>query len=143
MAGAVTLPDAAALVRFHTRHKLLLMAHSPAALSVLGRLVAKAGTQPVPALLEKYWPVFRNAVEQPASRGAHVNVLQHMAGYLRPVLDDDERREVTAAIDDFAGGTTSLSIPIALIRRHATAHQIHYLLDQVYLHESMPVESEA
>ena len=143
MAGSATIPDAAALVRFHTRHKLLLMAHSPAALNLLGRLVANAGDGPVELLAGDYMTTFKNALEQPATRGGHVNALQHMVGYLRCVLTEDERRSVSDAIEQFAAGHASLAVPLSLIRRHAVTHRIQYLLDQVYLDVSRPVELEA
>ena len=143
MAGSATIPDAAALVRFHTRHKLLLMAHSPAALNRLGRLVANAGDGPVELLTGDYMTAFKNALEQPATRGGHVNALQHMVGYLRRVLTEEERRSVSDAIEQFAAGHASLAVPLSLIRRHAVTHRIQYLLDQVYLDVSRPVELEA
>ena len=119
------------------------MAHSPAALNLLGRLVANAGDGPVELLAGDYMTAFKNALEQPATRGGHVNALQHMVGYLRRVLTEEERRSVSDAIEQFAAGDTSLATPLSLIRRHAVTHRIQYLLDQVYLNVSRPVEVEA
>jgi len=39
-------PTPGRLVKFHTAHKLTLMAHSPKHYTEMGRLVAKAGTIP-------------------------------------------------------------------------------------------------
>lgn len=139
MVVPAAIVDAAALVRFHTRHKLLLMAHSPSALTLLGRLVANAGGQPVALLAAGYLSAFMDVLEQPATRGGHVNALQHMVGYLRKAVTDDERRRVSEAIEDFAAARTPLATPLALIRQHATAHRIQYLLDQTYLDEARPV----
>jgi uncharacterized protein YbgA (DUF1722 family) len=44
-----------------------------------------------------------------------------------------ERQELANLIAAFACGSVSLSEPLRLIRRHVRAHQVHYLLDQVYL----------
>ncbi len=41
-----TDPTPGGLVRFHTAHKLTLMAHSPKHYTEMGRLVAKAGVVP-------------------------------------------------------------------------------------------------
>ena len=137
MRGSATISDIGALVRLHTRHKLLLMAHSPLALSELGRLVASARDHPLTSVVNRYIMAFRTTIEQPATRGGHVNALQHMAGYLRHALADDERAAVTNAIAAFGAGRTALERPIALIRQHAAVHKVGYLLDQVYLNESL------
>lgn len=142
MAHAATIPDAAALVRFHMRHKLLLMAHSPAALNAMGRLVAAAGERPIPLLLAEYMTRFHQALAQPATRGGHVNALQHMVGYLRRDVSDEGRREIAEAIDAFASGTSPLSSALAIVRRHAAVHRIAYLLDQVYLDASPTAGAE-
>ena len=143
MAHAATIPDAAALVRFHTQHKLLLMAHSPAALNSMGRLVAAAGERPIPFLLAEYMKRFHLALAQPATRGGHVNALQHMVGYLRRAVSDDERQEIADAIAAFASGRSPLSSALTIIRRHAASHRIAYLLDQVYLDASPAAGAEA
>ena len=51
------------LVRFHTAHKLLLMAHSPAAYQRLGRLVAGAKAADRRALHERYEREFMEALK--------------------------------------------------------------------------------
>jgi uncharacterized protein YbgA (DUF1722 family) len=47
-----------AVVRFHTAHKLLLIAHSPEAYRRLGRLVAAAATLPAVELERRYTTTF-------------------------------------------------------------------------------------
>ena len=129
------LQDPASLVDFHTRHKLLLMAHSPNTLRVLGRLVASAGavrSNDFERLACEYGALFRQALAQTATRGGHVNALQHMAGYLRRLASPREYLELTRAIEDFACGRSPLAHPVALVRRLAAAHAVGYLLNQVY-----------
>jgi uncharacterized protein YbbK (DUF523 family) len=120
----------AALVAFHTAHKLLVLAHSPDAYRKLGRLVARARSLSGPALARRYRSELMAAVAVPASRGRHTNVLQHMAGYLTDRLDAPSRAELIAAIDDYrrqlvrwscrspSCGTTcgSTRLPISLAR---------------------------
>jgi uncharacterized protein YbgA (DUF1722 family) len=124
------------LVRFHTRHKLLLMAHSPAALRRLGRLVAASGAARPDAfgrLVHEYGALFRRTLAQPATRGGHVNALQHMAGYLRGEASPGDCRAVAGAIEEFGCGRAPLARPLALVRLLATSHAVPYLVDQVYL----------
>jgi uncharacterized protein YbgA (DUF1722 family) len=68
----------------------------------------------------------------PATRGRHVNVLQHMAGYFDAV-DADSRRELNTSITDYGRGLVPLVVPLTLIAHHARRLEVAYLLDQVYL----------
>ena len=55
------------LVRFHTAHKLTLLAHSPNAYRELGRLVANASGKQRRELERSYETVFMRALAQPAT----------------------------------------------------------------------------
>ena len=63
----------------------------------------------------------------------HTNVLEHMAGYLKTVLDDASRAELRATIEDYRLGLVPLIVPITLIRHHVRHHDVAYLTGQVYL----------
>jgi uncharacterized protein YbgA (DUF1722 family) len=121
------------LVRYHTRHKLLLMAHAPAAVGVLGRLVARSGGGDLDDIWRQYDEKFRATLAQSPSRGAHVNALLHAVGYFRGVVADTDRRGIVRSIELYAAGACSLASPMRIIRAHAEQHAIQYLLDQVYL----------
>ena len=129
--GTATL-RAGDLMRFHARHKLLLLAHAPAAYARLGRLVAGAKGRVARALFEEYATGFMAALAVPATRGRHVNVLQHMAGYFE-AADTESRRELAATIADYGRGLVPLVVPLTLIAHHARRHDVGYLLEQVYL----------
>jgi len=120
------------LMRFHARHKLQLLAHAPAAYARLGRLVASAKGRVARALLDTYAAGFMEALAVPATRGRHVNVLQHMAGYFDEA-DAGSRRELAATITDYGRGLVPLVVPLTLVAHHARRHEVRYLLDQVYL----------
>jgi uncharacterized protein YbbK (DUF523 family)/uncharacterized protein YbgA (DUF1722 family) len=89
------------LVAFHSAHKLLLMAHSPAAYAALGRLVATAKGEAREALRARYESEFMAALAVVATPGRHANVLQHMLGYVSPALDRDQRAETDELIEDY------------------------------------------
>ena len=122
-----------ALVRFHTAHKLTLMAHSPAAYQELGRLVAQGASIGPRNLERQYSRVFTGALSIIATRMCHANVLQHMVGYLRERLDRESKAELLGAIDDYARELVPLVVPITLIRHHVRVHDVAYLAGQVYL----------
>jgi uncharacterized protein YbgA (DUF1722 family)/uncharacterized protein YbbK (DUF523 family) len=125
--------SAGRLVAFHTAHKLLLLAHVPAAYSRLGRLVAAARSFAREELARRYQDEFMEALAHPSTRRLHTNVLQHMAGYFRGRIDVADRDELLALIDEHRLGRLPLIVPLTLVRHHARRLDVTYLLGQVYL----------
>ena len=121
------------LVAFHTAHKLTLMAHSIKAYQELGRLVASAKDQPRAGIESRYTEGFMTALAVIATARKHTNVLQHMAGYFKNLLDGPSRAELTAAIEDYRLELVPLIVPITLLRHHVRQHGVTYLAGQIYL----------
>ena len=124
---------AGSLVAFHSAHKLALLAHSPSGYAELGRLVARAGEMPRAELRAAYEGGYMRALSVMATPRRHVNVLQHIAGYFRKVVDEASRQELAAAIADYRNGLVPLIVPITLVRHHVRRCGIPYLQGQVYL----------
>jgi uncharacterized protein YbgA (DUF1722 family)/uncharacterized protein YbbK (DUF523 family) len=122
-----------ALVRFHTAHKLTLMAHSPVADQQLGRLVARGSSLRRHELTREYSQGFMGALSNIATRRRHANALQHMVGYFKERLDRESKAELLGAIDDYVRELVPLVVPITLIRHHVRVHDVAYLAGQVYL----------
>jgi uncharacterized protein YbgA (DUF1722 family) len=123
----------AALVEFHTRHKLALLAHSTTAYQELGRLVADGRRRTPDRLAREYEAGFMTALAKPATRARHTNVLMHMAGHFKRLLDAASRQELSASIHDYRAGRVPRLVPLTLIRHHARVHDVDYLRSQVYL----------
>jgi uncharacterized protein YbgA (DUF1722 family)/uncharacterized protein YbbK (DUF523 family) len=122
-----------ALVRFHTAHKMSLLSHSTTAYSELGRLVAGAGSRPRAALRTEYAALFMKTLAIPATRARHTNVLHHMAGHLKKLVDEDSRAELAACIEEYRLGLVPLIVPLTLIRHYVRRHRVAYLDGQIYL----------
>jgi len=120
------------LVRFHTRHKFLVMAHNQEAMRALGRLVADA-VRDLPRTLDNYFTLLMQSLQRPARRGNQANVLQHIAGFLSDGLDAGDRRELAAAIDGYRGGELPIIVPLTLIRHHLRRRPDDFLDDQHFL----------
>jgi uncharacterized protein YbgA (DUF1722 family)/uncharacterized protein YbbK (DUF523 family) len=121
------------LVEFHTQHKFLLLAHSPRDYRELGRLVARASHMNRATLQRDYVAGVMRALSQPATPGRHANVLQHMAGFVRPHTDADSRNELHAAIAEYANGLQPIDAPRALLEHHVRKNGVAYLQQQAYL----------
>ena len=121
------------LQAFHAAHKYAILAHSPADYAELGRLVAAAGSRPLAGVVDEYGVQFMRAFAVPATRGRHVNVLQHVSSFFTRALSDDERAALAIAIDDYRARRVALEAPLALIREHVQRLGVAYLAEQVYL----------
>ncbi len=127
------------LVGFHTRHKLLLMSHSPKHLKEMGQLVAAAKEHSRPALYEQYESLLLQAMRLKSTPGKQANVLSHAQGYFKRVLSDDERQELKTLIERYREGLVPLIVPITLINHYVRKYQEPYLQGQVWL-EPHPLE---
>lgn len=130
LAGRWSIGD---LVDFHSREKMLVAAHEPAAEKVLGHIVAGAKGVPRAEAADHYRSAFLGALSRPALRRRHVNVLQHMLGYFRDVLDAAPRQALAAVVEDYRIGLVPLVVPITLVRHYVMLNGIEYLARQTYL----------
>ena len=121
------------LVEFHAAHKLVLMAHGPVHYRALGQLVAAAGSRPLGALTAEYIAGFMAALRHPATRKRHTNVLMHLMGYLKRVLDGEDKAELLEIFERYRTGELPLIVPITLLRHHFRRHPHPYVAGQVYL----------
>jgi uncharacterized protein YbgA (DUF1722 family)/uncharacterized protein YbbK (DUF523 family) len=121
------------LIDFHTRHKLLLLAHSPAACRELGGMLARLDNTPLDALAERYIARVMQVLKTQASRKRHVNVLQHLLGYLRRHVDDVNRADLVDVIDDYRRGLVPLVVPVTLLQHHFRRNPNRYISRQVYM----------
>ena len=124
-----------ALVAFHTAHKLTLMAHAPALYREAGRIVARAGSAGWDGTIDAYGRVLMRAMERLTTARKHTNALQHAAGFLKRVLDDGDRAELTGAIERYRTGKAPFTEPLTLLRHHVRrAGGPEWLAGQTYLH---------
>ncbi|MGZ8476657.1 MAG: YbgA family protein [Candidatus Binatia bacterium] len=125
--------SAGALVRFHTSHKFLLLAHSVRHYRQLGRLVAAAKQRSLAAVYDDYGRVFMEALAVHATEKTHANVLDHMMGYFSKQVTATERQELVQLIGDFRRQLIPLIAPITMIRHYTRKYQVAYLQGQLYL----------
>jgi uncharacterized protein YbgA (DUF1722 family)/uncharacterized protein YbbK (DUF523 family) len=119
------------LVAFHTAHKMSLLSHSPVAYVALGRIVASQRSRS--EVRHEYENAFMQALAVVATTRRHTNVLMHMAGHLKKLLDGESKRELLACIEEYRGGLVPLVVPLTLLRHHVRMHKVAYLAGQTYL----------
>ncbi|WP_226052580.1 DUF523 and DUF1722 domain-containing protein [Dickeya chrysanthemi] len=122
-----------ALMRFHSRYKLLLLAHSQPAYRELGPFVAAMDQW---ASLEAFAAEYRlrlmRLLSRPASRRNHTNVLMHVQGYFRRQLTAGQRQELAQLIERYRQGVQPLLAPLTLLRHYMTEYPDDWLSQQRY-----------
>ncbi|MFH1982095.1 MAG: DUF523 and DUF1722 domain-containing protein [Pseudomonadota bacterium] len=127
------------LVDFHTRHKLLILAHGQPIYREMGRLVATGKQLPAGALFDRYEALLLESLKLKTTPKKHINVLAHMLGYFKTQLSADEKQEVLEIIDRYRDGHLPLIVPITLFNHFVRKYGIAYLAQQYYLNPH-PVE---
>ncbi|GLI35556.1 YbgA family protein [Desulforhabdus amnigena] len=122
------------LVEYHTRHKLLMLAHSPAHYRQMGKLVAGAKSIPLEELYRQYQSLLLEGLRLKASVAKNTNVLQHMMGYFKKQLSRDEKEELLEILAQYRQGLVPLIVPVTLINHYVRKYDEPYLKGQYYLH---------
>lgn len=121
------------LIEFHTAHKYMVMAHSQAAYRRLGKLLSDLSGNRLAMIAEKYAQELMASLHRRVNRKRHVNVLQHIMGYLKSRIGRDDKAELTASIEAYRRGETPLVVPVTLMRHYFRNHHDDYMAKQYYL----------
>lgn len=122
-----------AIVAFHSRYKLVLMAHSPTAYKELGKFVADIANHDLDAFFVEYRSRFMQAITHRATRKNNTNVLMHLQGYFKRRLDKQQKAELADLIHAYRKGEMPLLAPLTLINHHLNRNPDPYLQQQSYL----------
>ena len=125
-------PRPADLQAFHARYKYVLMACAVAVKDELGRVVANHERLPHGQVLGSYEEGLRRALARKPRAGAHVNVLQHLLGYVSDRLTERERRHLLEAFERYRQGSAPLSAPLAILKSCVIRFDEPYLRESRY-----------
>ncbi|RUO77665.1 YbgA family protein [Idiomarina seosinensis] len=120
------------LLDFHTRCKLLLLAHNQAQYRELGRRLGEQ-QQITEKFAKEYIESLMNAIGEPASRRNHTNVMQHIQGYFKAKLSAEQKAELSDTILQYHDGVLPLIAPLTLIRHYLREFPNSYLQSQWYI----------
>lgn len=121
------------LIDFHTKHKLLILAHSTKHYQMMGKLVAAQKNAFAKDIQKQYQDLLLEALKIKATPAKHVNVLHHMMGYFKEQLSADEKKELLDLIHAYREGYIPLIVPVALISHYVRKYDEPYLKEQLYL----------
>lgn len=122
-----------AIVDFHTRHKLLIMAHSPALYREMGKLVANPSLYKPVEFQQSYISMLMQALSQIATARKHRNVIQHILGYFKKDITPAEKAELLELTDAYTNHLLPLIVPITMLNHYVRKYDKEYLAGQYYL----------
>jgi len=119
------------LTTFHARHKLIIMSHG--SYQDLGRLLTEINMENVHEAAEMYIGKLMKILKNIVQRKSHVNVLQHIQGYLKNNLTTDDKAELCEIIERYRIGEVPLIVPITLLAHHFRKHPDPYIENSYYM----------
>jgi uncharacterized protein YbgA (DUF1722 family)/uncharacterized protein YbbK (DUF523 family) len=120
------------LLQFHSSYKYMLMAHSQHDYRELGQLLAVSSKLPLDELIPRYKASFMQAISEPARRGNHCNTMQHILGYLKKTVSNEDRRGVQDVISQYHREEVNLATPMALLNHYIQLTGSDYIRAQRY-----------
>lgn len=121
------------LVQFHTVNKFLLHSKSETLYRTLGNVVANREKNPFPEVLHAYGTLYKEAIACKSSVKKTRNVLEHMVGFFKKVLEKGEKELLHLMLEEYAAKITPLITPISAIALLAKRYKVAYLLEQTFL----------
>ena len=127
------------LIDFHTKHKLLILSHSPKHYQMMGRRLGQAKTLPLDELYDTYQHLLVEALRLKTTIKKNANVLQHMMGYFKKELSSDEKQELIEVINLYRDVNVPLIVPMTLMNHYIRKYDQLYLKEQYFL-QPHPIE---
>jgi uncharacterized protein YbgA (DUF1722 family)/uncharacterized protein YbbK (DUF523 family) len=121
------------ILDFHTKHKSLILSHSPKHYQAMGKLVARAKELSLRELYRQYQILLMEFLQLKTTPKKNANVLMHMMGYFKEELSSDEKRELLEVIENYRQEYIPLIVPITLISHYVRKYNQPYLKEQIYL----------
>jgi uncharacterized protein YbgA (DUF1722 family)/uncharacterized protein YbbK (DUF523 family) len=126
-------PTMGGLVEFHSRHKLLMMAHSLQFYREMGVLVAHGKELKQKELFQRYEELMMKGLALHATAKKNTNVLMHIMGYFKKQLTAAEKAELLETIGQYHDQLVPLLVPLTLLKHYVAKYDQTYLKQQVYL----------
>jgi uncharacterized protein YbgA (DUF1722 family)/uncharacterized protein YbbK (DUF523 family) len=121
------------LVAFHTRHKLLILSHSPEIYRQMGKLVARGKGLRPGELYDGYEKLMMDALRLKTTPRKNTNTLMHIMGYFKKQLSADEKQEMLEIIELYRQKLVPLIVPVTLMNHYVRKYDQPYLKGQYYL----------
>ncbi len=132
-------PTRGAFVDFHTRHKLLIMSHSPKHMRLMGKMIAEIKSHSLDDFRLQYESSLMEALRLKTTRRKNTDTLFHVVGFFKKQITADEKQELVETVENYRKGYVPLIVPITLLSHYVRKYDQPYLRDQLYLNPH-PIE---
>lgn len=126
------------IVEYHSRNKLLFMAHNQTGMRRLGNVVANHERNPVGDVVAAYRDELNRVLARPARPRAWVNVAQHASGYFSESLSTREKTFFGTLLDEYRRGRQPLQSVLSVLAGWLARIEVPYLEAQTFF-EPYPV----
>lgn len=127
-------PALAPLIAFHSRHKYLILSHSPKHYQAMGKLTAGAKREDKDFLFAEYSRLLMEALQFRATKAKHFNVLEKSMGHFKKLISAWEKQELLEMFRRYKEGQIPLIVPITLLNHYIRKYDEPYLKEQYYFH---------
>ena len=119
--------------QFHAQHKYIYMSHDQDAARKSGALLASGDEKNVLKIAQEYLTQIMLLLQTVATKKNHANTLQHIQGYLKKKISEDDKQELKFTIEQYRLGYLPLIVPITLLRHHFRKYPNNYITDSYYM----------
>lgn len=121
------------LLNFHSRYKYILMAHNQQEYKNLGKLLGKGAKMDFGYIKNEYLTRFMKSLKNITNRKNHINVLQHLFGYLKRHINQEIKSDILNVIEKYRRNEVNLITPLTLLKHYFKQYGSRYLNEQFYL----------
>jgi len=121
------------LVEFHTSYKYLVYAKSQTSYKYLGSIVANHDKKDISNVLEEYKIGFLKALSEKGNISKTYNVLLHIFGYFKKLINKDEKEHILTACQEYKDGIIPLIAVIKILNLYVKRFDDKYLKVQKFL----------
>ncbi|MHC4871116.1 MAG: YbgA family protein [Planctomycetota bacterium] len=118
------------LVNFHSENKYLLMSYGQNIMRGMGRITANHDKKPIKVIWAEYGEELKKCFENPVRYSSHINTLQHIYGYFKDKLSDEEKSYFHNTLEEYRRGGLPLSVPVNVLKAWLIRFKDKYLSSQ-------------
>lgn len=122
-----------AMVDFHSRHKLLLLAYNQELYRQCGRIVANHDRLEMGEVFTRYEKKLSSIFQASFTYTSMINTIHHAFGWISDGLSKEEKQFFLNTVEEYRDERIPLSTVIHLLNSYAVRFNNEYLLSQVLL----------
>ena len=127
-----TEPRVGEIVQFHSKEKLLLLAHCQESYRHLGKMVSNPKSYEAQEFEEEYVHCFMKALGKKYCHKSHFNVIQHCFGYVKSDVTSDTKIHFLEVLNQYYQQMIPLSTILGVLESLISQHQVEYLKQQTF-----------